>query len=108
MRTDIIKLCFTKRRPEFCKKRHIGMWRYIIIMVGFVSVFTNLLFSYTFSTSTLNKDKFHSLLNFCTWEHIILGLMIVFRIGVPTTQTWVDIFLKRREYRHSKMYLTSY
>ena len=99
IRSDLLKLGTIVRRPEYFRKRNIGSWHIIINVVGIMSIFTNLLFSYTFSTTLLNKDKFGSLLSFCVWEHVVFALIIILRVVVPNTSYWVRLFMQRREYR---------
>ena len=99
IRSDLLKLGTIVRRPEYLRKRNIGSWHIIINVVGIMSIFTNLLFSYTFSTTLLNKDKFGSLLSFCVWEHVVFALIIILRVVVPNTSYWVRLFMQRREYR---------
>lgn len=99
IKSDLLKLGTIVKRPEYLRKRNIGSWHIIINAVGIMAIFTNLLFTYTFSTTHLHADKFNSLLSFCIWEHIVFGLIILLRVSLSGTTGWVRLFMERRDYR---------
>ena len=97
MRSDIIKISTVIRRPEYIRKRSIGAWEIIFNIISFLSIFTNLTFSFLFNEE--NNNKFDNLFSFCKYEHIIFALILILRMSWPNTKEWVKLFLDRNEYK---------
>lgn len=110
--SDLTRFKYQTRRPEFVRKRNIGMWQFILEAQAFLGIFTNLILimmtsndnsqivylrSILTSTNSDNKVSFNT--SFFIFEHgIILLLILIWKI-VPTTAYWVDLFLKRRDFK---------
>ena len=97
LRSDIIKISTVIRRPEYIRKRSIGAWEIIFNIISFLSIFTNLTFSFLFNEE--NNNKFDNLFSFCKYEHIIFALILILRMSWPNTKEWVKLFLDRNEYK---------
>lgn len=98
LKSDIISIGFNLRRPQFIRKRNIGAWENIINVISVLSIISNLIFSYYFS-SYVYKYKYDILVNFTIWEHAIVILIIILRFSFSNTPYWVKIFLLRRDYK---------
>lgn len=108
LRSDIFKLATVYKRPNYIRKRNIGIWNLIIQVISTLSVFTNLLFTITYSEETLLKSYIskadeglgkNQLLNFFVLEHLVLLVIIAIRLGISTSEGWVKLFLARRDYK---------
>ena len=107
--SDLMKFKYQTRRPEFIRKRNIGMWMHILHAQSIVAIFTNL--SLTMMASNDNpqieyvrsllrsKNKFSFKLSFFLIEHGVIILLILLWISISTVAPWVTLFLKRRDYK---------
>jgi hypothetical protein len=105
IRSDIFKLSTVFRRPMIVRKRNIGSWHLIFKILATMSVFTNMLFTFTFSDKSLHSYMGHDgmgasqLLQFFLLEHAVFLIILFIRVLIKDVPEWVDIFLKRREYK---------
>lgn len=106
---DLWKYKYNVRRPEFIRKRNIGMWQHILLVQSIIAIFTNLSLTMMISNNnaqieyirlllrTSNKLTFR--LSFFIIEHGILILLILVWICFSQVSPWVNLFLKRRDHR---------
>lgn len=105
IRSDIFKLSTVFRRPLIIRKRNIGSWHLIFKILATMSVFTNMLFTFTFSDNSLHTYMVYDgmldgqLLKFFLLEHAVFLIILFIRVLISSVPEWVDIFLKRREYK---------
>lgn len=104
LRSDIFKLTTVFKRPEYFRKRNIGSWHLIIQIISTLSVFTNLLFTMTYSEESMfgyTKASFGAsqTLKFFVLEHLVFIVIILLRVCISSTSSWVKLFLERREYQ---------
>jgi hypothetical protein len=67
-------------------------------IISMMSVFTNLL--YTFTYKDAGKPHTSSkLLNFFLLEHLVLVIFVILRYLLKNQAEWVKLFLERREYK---------
>lgn len=98
IRSDIMKISTVFRRPEHIRKRNIGAWHMIIQVVAFLSVFTNLLFVFMFTSNSFQMN-YDNLLSFGIVEHLSLFLIFALKMLLPSQKKWVKLFFERKEYR---------
>jgi hypothetical protein len=104
LRSDIFKLSTVFRRPNIMLKRNIGSWHLIFKILATISVFTNMLFTFTFSDNSfqsyIGDDMGASqLLKFFFLEHCVFIVILLLKVCINDVPYWVSIFLKRREYK---------
>ena len=97
IKTILKKYCFNTRRPEYTKKRNIGAWKYIIEVIGIMSILSNIMFCYVYNDD-FGEEKY-SLISFILGEHILLLIIILLRFFIPSNETWVKIYKLRKFYR---------
>ncbi|MCQ2819703.1 MAG: anoctamin, partial [archaeon] len=101
IRSDMLKLGTIYKRGLPERAMDIGSWQMIFSFIAWMSVFVNLLSSYNFYEPGDYKQKYERLFNFCSWEHILIIISALVRVFWPVVPGWVDLFLKRRDYRKS-------
>jgi hypothetical protein len=99
IRSDMFKLATVKKRPQFVRKRNIGIWYYIMQFLSLLSIFTNLLYSLTYRDLSGLKMGEHRLIDFFMLEHLVLVIFIVVKFAISNQAAWVKLFLERRDYR---------
>lgn len=102
MRSDMFKLSTVFRRPHFIRKRNLGSWELILNILSILSVFTNILFSISYSDNIItsgDENKLNKLLLFFLTEHFVLIITALVRISISSKSSWVKLFLERKEYK---------
>jgi anoctamin-10 len=104
LRSDIFKISTVFRRPSYIRKRNIGIWQLILKILSVISVFTNLLFTITFSDNSYKSYYGHKLnagqlLNFFLLEHFVFIVVVLIRVFISSEAKWVKLFLQRREFK---------
>lgn len=107
--SDLTRFQYKVRRPEFVRKRNIGMWQHILQVQSVIAIFTNLSLTLMVSNdnenvkylqSFLRSSKTNKLsfkLTFFVVEHgIIILLVLLWALKSPVAN-WVKLFLQRRE-----------
>lgn len=106
IRSDILKLSTIFKRPHYFRKRNIGSWHLIIQILSTLSIFTNMLFTFLFSSNEIGfkvyLDESNNIFHFFVMEHIVFIIIILIRISISSTSGWVKLFLARREYNMKK------
>jgi hypothetical protein len=109
--SDITRFKTFVKRPDFVRKRNIGMWQNILQVQSVIAVFTNL--SLTMMSTNDNKqvaylrsilisnkaNKLKFKPSFFVLEHgVIVVLVLLWLVLVPMAK-WVRLFIERREYK---------
>jgi len=112
--SDITRFKSFVRRPEFTRKRNIGMWGHIIQVQSVIAIFTNLsltlmmnndnshinyLRSFMRNENDAKENKLSFKLSFFIIEHFILLVLIIIWLCMNPVAKWVERFLERRDYR---------
>ena len=112
--SDITRFKTFVRRPEFMRKRNIGMWQHILQVQSVIAIFTNLsltlmvtndnvhvqyLRSFLRDEDLSKENKLSFKLSFFVVEHAVLALLCILWVIMNPLASWVDMFLKRREYK---------
>ena len=102
IRSDLFKLSTVHKRPACVRKRSIGIWLQIMQIISFISIFTNLLLSFTYkeneTNTTLDVIGVSQLLTFFIVEHSVLIIIFLIRVIISSKAKWVQLFYDRREY----------
>ena len=112
LRIDIISLCNFVRRPNQIRKRNIGSWQMILLIISCLSIFTNLFFSLFVvedenaynalnlgdASGKVSTNAFNLYMFFLV-EHFVFILIFFLRFFFSSTKPWVKLFLERREYK---------
>lgn len=101
IRSDIIKLGTIHRRNLPVRTSNIGSWKLIFRFISWISIFINLYTNFYFNEEDSFQFKYEQLNYYCFWEHVIIIGCVFVRFFWPKTPYWVELFLKRREYRKS-------
>ncbi len=103
IRSDLFKLTTVHKRPQCVRKRSIGIWYQIMQIISFLSVFTNLLFTFAYKgyqqKTTLDGIGVSQLLIFFVVEHSVLIIILLLRIIISSKAKWVQLFYDRRDHR---------
>ena len=109
--SDLTRFKNLVKRPEFIRKRNIGMWQYILQVQSVIAIFTNLsltmmatndnpqiayLRSFLRSSRT-NKLSFK--FTFFAIEHAVILALILVWVGFSPMSKWVKLYLDRRDYK---------
>jgi anoctamin-10 len=106
--SDLYKFKYNTRRPEFIRKRNIGMWGNILLVQSIIAIFTNLSLTLMLTNDNpqieyvrnmfRSKNKLSFRLSFFLVEHGIIIILILVWLFISSVSPWVDLFLKRRDY----------
>lgn len=106
--SDLLKFKYNTRRPEFIRTKDIGMWYNILLAQSTIAIFTNLSLMMMSSNDNPQIEYFRNILTggndsfkfgFFIIEHGIILLLILLWICIGSVAPWVNLFLKRREYK---------
>jgi anoctamin-10 len=112
IRSDLFKLSTVFRRPDYIRKRNIGSWHLIFKILSVLSVFTNMLFTFTYSDGSFKNyigDNMGAgqLLKFFFLEHFVIISIVVLKLCISTQSYWVSLFMARREYKQKNVKITN-
>lgn len=109
--SDITRFKTFVKRPDFIRKRNIGMWQHILQVQSVIAIFTNLSLTMmstndnpqvAYLRSFLRSSKSNKLnfkLSFFLLEHgVIIILVLLWVVLIPMAK-WVKLFIERREYK---------
>lgn len=99
------------RRPEFVRKRNIGMWQYILQVQSIIAIFSNL--SLTMMNTNDNPKiayirsflrmpdtkKLNFSFTFFALEHGVIIILVLLWTFMSPLKSWVKLFLARRDYK---------
>lgn len=107
--SDLYKFKYNTRRPEFIRKRNIGMWQHILLVQSAIAIFTNLSLTLMLTNDNAqieyirnmfrSKNKLSFKLSFFLVEHGVIILLVLVWTLISTTAPWVNTFMQRRDYK---------
>lgn len=107
-RSDIFKLERTCKRPIPVKTHHIGSWIYLLEILSFIGVFSNIIISCYASDQidyllpwlkNYRDNSDTAIATVFTLEHLILFGLFVIKVFWDCNPEWVDIYQARRNYK---------
>ncbi len=104
VRSDIFKIEKTARRPVSRKAHTIGTWEYALMVISYVSIFTNIWLAFFSSNQTdslfpslATKKNFstENIVAMFSIEHFMLLFVLIFHLLRDTDPRWLVIFKQR-------------
>lgn len=109
--SDITRFKTFVKRPEFIRKRNIGMWQHILQVQSVIAIFTNLSLTMMITNDNpkiaylrsflrgSNSSKLSFKFTFFLIEHGVLIILILLWVCLSPVSKWVKLFLERRDYK---------